>query len=88
MTLVQRIGDLAAAVRDKLNTMTPRLLPAGGVAGQALVKTAATDFATGWATVSGGIGAGDLPVRYDAAQPQVDCLWVSPTGQVVLITGS
>lgn len=31
---------------------------------------------------------GSLYVRYDAIQPTVDCLWVSPTGQVVLITGS
>lgn len=31
---------------------------------------------------------GNLAVRYDATQPEQDCLWVSPTGQVVLITGS
>lgn len=30
----------------------------------------------------------NLAVRYDAIQPEQDCLWVSPTGQVVLITGS
>jgi hypothetical protein len=29
-----------------------------------------------------------LTVRYDASQPEVNCLWVAPTGQVVLITGS
>jgi hypothetical protein len=29
-----------------------------------------------------------LTVRYDALQPDVDCLWVAPSGQVVLITGS
>ena len=33
-------------------------------------------------------GGGALTVRYDATQPEVDCLWVAPTGQVVLITGS
>lgn len=32
--------------------------------------------------------AGNLPVRYDATQPETDCLWVAPSGQVVLITGS
>lgn len=32
--------------------------------------------------------AGTLPVRYDATQPTVDCLWVAPDGSVVLITGS
>lgn len=31
---------------------------------------------------------GNLAVRYDATQPEQDCLWVSPTGQIVLITGS
>jgi hypothetical protein len=33
-------------------------------------------------------GGGALTVRYDASQPEVNCLWVAPTGQVVLITGS
>ena len=31
---------------------------------------------------------GDLTVRYDDTQPEIDCLWVAPSGQVVLITGS
>lgn len=35
-----------------------------------------------------GFTAGDLAVRYDATQPTRDCLWVAPSGQVVLITGS
>jgi hypothetical protein len=34
------------------------------------------------------VSNGDLPVRYDTLQPTIDCLWVAPTGQVVLITGS
>jgi len=34
------------------------------------------------------VSGGDLPVRYDVTQPEIDCLWVSPTGQIVLITGS
>lgn len=34
------------------------------------------------------VPAGNLPVRYDVLQPMVDCLWVAPSGQVVLITGS
>jgi hypothetical protein len=29
-----------------------------------------------------------LTVRFDGTQPMVDCLWISPTGQVVLITES
>jgi len=34
-----------------------------------------------------GFTAGDLPVRNDATQPTRNCLWVAPTGQIVLITG-
>lgn len=33
-------------------------------------------------------GGGSLSVRYDSSQPTTDCLWVAPSGQVVLITGS
>jgi hypothetical protein len=34
-----------------------------------------------------GLTTGDLVVRPDATQPARNCLWVAPTGQVVLITG-
>jgi hypothetical protein len=47
-SLVSRIADLAAAIRAKLNTMTPRLLPAGGAVGQTLTKTGSADYAAGW----------------------------------------
>jgi hypothetical protein len=50
MTLASRITDVIAAVRDKLNTITPRLPPAGGTTGQVLSKTSATDYATQWST--------------------------------------
>ena len=58
-----------------------------------LATRVATEFKTirvEMAGISGGgaLGVGELPVRYDADQPEVDCLWVAPTGQVVLITGS
>ena len=33
-------------------------------------------------------GGGALTVRYDATQPEVDCFWIAPSGQAVLITGS
>ena len=56
MSLATRISALATAIRDKINAMMPRLLPAGGSSGQALVKTSAANFATGWATLSGGGG--------------------------------
>ncbi|AXQ69708.1 hypothetical protein HOU03_gp126 [Caulobacter phage CcrSC] len=49
MTLAARISALAGAIRDKLNTMTPRLLPAGGGAGQVLTKTTSADYAAAWA---------------------------------------
>lgn len=49
MTFASRVSDLAVAIRTKINTMTPRLMPAGGLSGQALAKTAAGDFVTGWA---------------------------------------
>ena len=58
MTLAARLSALAEAVRDKLNLMTPRLLPSGGTAGQALVKTGSGDYETEWADQSGGAGGG------------------------------
>lgn len=54
MSLVERIGDLAAAIRDKLNLMMPRLLPAGGAAGHVLTKTASADYAAAWAAQAAG----------------------------------
>ena len=57
MSLASRINDGFAAVRNKLNLMVPRLLPAGGSAGQVLTKASAADYAAGWATpASGGTG--------------------------------
>lgn len=47
-TLVARITLLAQAVRDKLNAIAPRLVPSGGGAGQALVKSSSADYATAW----------------------------------------
>lgn len=58
MTLIKRLDDLAAAIRDKFNLIAPRLIPSGGETGQALVKTGADDFALGWAAITGGGGAG------------------------------
>lgn len=48
MTLASRINDFAAAARDKINQMVPRLMPAGGAAGQVLIKTSAADYDAGW----------------------------------------
>ena len=70
MTLQERLEALAAAIRNKINAMMPRLMPLGGANGQVLAKTSATDFEVGWAsvvpaarTVSSGTGlagGGDL----------------------------
>lgn len=56
MALIDRINALAAAVRDKLNAMTPRLLPSGGGTGQVLTKISATDNDATWQTPASGGG--------------------------------
>lgn len=48
------MADLAAAIRDKINVMVPRLLPAGGTTGQVLSKTGAADYAAGWVDPAAG----------------------------------
>lgn len=50
-TLAARITALAGAIRDKLNLMTPRLVPAGGTTGQVLAKASATDYALSWTAI-------------------------------------
>ena len=58
MSLAAQVSALATAVGNKLrDAIIPRLLPAGGSAGQALVKTGNADYAAAWASVSGGGGA-------------------------------
>jgi hypothetical protein len=55
-TLAQRVIDLAAAIRDKINLMVPRLLPSGGSTGQLLSKSSGTNYAVGWADPPSGGG--------------------------------
>ena len=83
-TLVQRIADLAAAVRDKINVMMPRLLPAGGANGQVLTKTSATDYAVAWSTPSGGGGGGNVVVSQTDPVLTSPGVWVelNPDGSV------
>lgn len=69
MSLVARITSLAARVRDQFNAVTPRLLPAGGSTGQALVKTTATDYAVAWQTISGGTGGGGTEIYVGPTPP-------------------
>lgn len=71
MSLVAQITALAAAVRDKFNAVTPRLLPSGGSAGQVLTKSSATDFAANWTTQTK-ITAGTTP----PASPAIGDVWI------------
>ncbi len=60
MSLASRISDLAGAIRDKLNTMTPLLPPPGGATGQALLKASGADGDAAWAASFRGLA---LPFR-------------------------
>ncbi|MFM9881192.1 MAG: hypothetical protein ACKVOO_12380 [Burkholderiaceae bacterium] len=60
MALSDRINALATAIGNTLrDAVLPRLLPAGGSAGQVLAKTSAADYAAAWAAPAGG-GAATL----------------------------
>ena len=59
MSLVTRITDLVVAVREKINTMMPRLMPAGGTVGQVITKTGTADFTMSWGTPVATITYGD-----------------------------
>lgn len=61
MSIASRVSDLAAAIRDKINSMMPRLLPIGGSSGQVLVKSSATNFDVDWIDAPNG-GQGWSPV--------------------------
>jgi hypothetical protein len=63
MSLASQVSALAGAIRDKINTMTPRLLPAGGTTGQVLSKTNATDYNAQWVTPAAGQGGSGIPTR-------------------------
>lgn len=56
MSLASQVSALAGAIRDKINTMMPRLLPSGGTANQVLSKVNGTDYNVQWTTLSGGGG--------------------------------
>lgn len=62
MTLEQHLGLLAAAIREKINTIMPRLIPAGGTPNQVLTKTGAGNFATGWQDAPAGGGGGSTNI--------------------------
>ena len=47
-TLTSRITDLAGAIRDKFNAITPRLVSTGGTEGQVLTKNSDTPNDVSW----------------------------------------
>lgn len=58
MTVASRVTDLATAVGNYLrDSVLPRLLPAGGTAGQVLAKTSGADYAAAWQAPGGGSSA-------------------------------
>lgn len=66
-TLETRLTALAAAIRDKINLMVPRLIPPGGAVNQVLAKTGAGDYAAGWVAPGAAIiGAAVLAVPLGA----------------------
>lgn len=63
MSLAARVTALAGAIRDKLNTMTPRLLPTGGATGQVLAKINGAPYNTQWVEPASGGGGSGIPTR-------------------------
>ena len=58
MSLASRVGLLSTRVSNYLrDSVLPRLLPAGGSAGQVLTKSSATNYAVGWTTPAAGGGS-------------------------------
>jgi hypothetical protein len=51
-TLEYRLNAFAVSVRNKINSVLLRCLPAGGAKGQVLAKTDTTDYNAGWVTPS------------------------------------
>lgn len=62
--LAQRLTDLTLAVRQRFAEITPRVIPAGGGAGDVLVKVSSSNYDMSWAapTIGGG-GVGSFNTR-------------------------
>jgi hypothetical protein len=69
-TLQARLTALASAIRDKINLMVPRLMPAGGAVNQVLTRNASADYAAGWVSPA-----------YDVSVP---CVGKPSAGEVLL----
>lgn len=58
MAFADNVAAGVVAIRNKLNLMTPRLIPAGGVTGQVLAKASPTNNDVTWITPATGGGTG------------------------------
>lgn len=59
-TLSQRIIELTIAIREKFNSIIPRILPDGGMDGQVLVKKGNFPFVTEWGYSASGSSRNDI----------------------------
>jgi type II secretory pathway component PulM len=85
MSVASLFNDLAAAVRDKLNQMTPKLVPSGGTTGQALVKTSATNHDLSWATLGGGGGSVEVYIQQTEPTEAGPLVWWQTNGSDEII---
>ena len=70
MSLQTRLTSLAGAIAADIKALYARSGPAGGIAGQALVKSSSADYAAQWSTIGGGtISAGLTPPSGAWQQP-------------------
>lgn len=72
MSLETRIKDALTAIGADIKALFGRALPTGGIAGQALVKTGAADFAVGWQNIGGSAPAWSS-VEIDLGPPARQC---------------
>ena len=82
MSLSQRVVDLSAGIRDYIKQkILPRLLPAGGSAGQVLAKSAGANYSVTWVTPTGG-GATNLVIGTVQPTPATgqQVFWVQDLG--------
>lgn len=86
MTIASRISDLAGAVRDKINLMIPRLVPAGGTVGQVLAKSSSTDYDSDWVNPSSGGSATVTSIEIDIGAVPVKNKTITVTDAGVLPT--
>lgn len=66
--LTYRLNGMANAIDARFNAVEARALPAGGTAGQSLLKTGSADYAAAWGTL---IAIGPTPPN-----PALTQLWV------------